>query len=93
MSDETEDFTDGWTGYAPIGADAPIPRCAICGLSAVQPPGPTDPRFQASPYGARSAKSVPKARTNDSSSGKPASPGRASRRGPTVRTATLAPEA
>jgi len=49
---EDEDDTEGWTGYAPMGADAPIPRCAICGLSAVMPPGPGDPRFQVSPYGA-----------------------------------------
>jgi len=50
MGDELDDDTEGWTGYAPI--DAPIPRCGICGLSAVRPPGPTDPRFQVSPYGA-----------------------------------------
>lgn len=49
-SDEGD--SEGWTHYGPSGDDAPIPRCAICGLSAVVPPGPQDPRFTVSSYGA-----------------------------------------
>lgn len=45
-----DDPNEGWTGYAPL--NAPIPRCALCGLSAVVPPGPGDPRFEVGAVGA-----------------------------------------